>query len=386
MELTSPPGRITPMPRAVIAAYARTPFHFARKGALARVRPDDLAAVAIRGVLERSGVDPEAIEDVTLGCAFPEAEQGMNVGRIAGVIAGLPRSVAGATVNRFCGSAMQAVHSAAGAIAMDAGSAFVAGGVESMSRVPMVGFNFLPNPKLAESYPQIYMSMGETAENVAERFGVPRERQEAFAVESQRKAAAARADGRLAVEIVPVGEVAEDGCIRPDTTAEGLAELKPAFRAGGSVTAGTSSPLTDGATAVLVTSKRFAHEHGLEPLAVIRGFAVSGCDPEIMGIGPVGAVRKLLERAGLTIDDVDVMELNEAFASQSVAVIEELGIDPAKVNVDGGAIALGHPLGATGARITGKAAQLLCRDGGRYAVATQCIGGGQGIATLLEGL
>jgi acetyl-CoA acyltransferase len=372
------------MPRAVIAAYARTPFHFARKGALARVRPDDLAAIAIRGVLDRSGVDPELVEDVTLGCAFPEAEQGMNVGRIAGVIAGLPRSVAGATVNRFCGSAMQAIHSAAGAIAMDAGDAFVAGGVESMSRVPMVGFNFLPNPKLAESYPQIYMSMGETAENVAERFGVPRERQEAFAVESQRKAAAARADGRLAAEIVPVGEVAEDGCIRPDTTAAALAELKPAFRSDGSVTAGTSSPLTDGATAVLVTSKRFAKEHGLVPLAVIRGFAVSGCDPEIMGIGPVGAVRKLLDRAGLTIDDVDVMELNEAFASQSVAVVEELGIDPAKVNVDGGAIALGHPLGATGARITGKAAQLLARDGGRYAVATQCIGGGQGIATLLE--
>jgi acetyl-CoA acyltransferase len=372
------------MPRAVIAAYARTPFHFARKGALARVRPDDLAAVAIRGVLDRSGLDPAEVEDVTLGCAFPEAEQGMNVGRIAGVIAGLPRSVAGATVNRFCGSAMQAIHSAAGAIAMDAGSAFIAGGVESMSRVPMIGFNFMPNPELAESYPQIYMSMGETAENVAERFGVDRARQEAFAVESQRKAAAARADGRLAAEIVPVGEVAEDGCIRPDTTAEGLAELKPAFRSGGSVTAGTSSPLTDGATAVLVTSKRFAKEHGLEPLAVIRGFAVSGCDPEIMGIGPVGAVRKLLDRAGLTIADVDLMELNEAFASQSVAVVEELGIDPAKVNVDGGAIALGHPLGATGARITGKAAQLLQRDGGRYAVATQCIGGGQGIATLLE--
>jgi acetyl-CoA acyltransferase len=372
------------MPRAVIAAYARTPFHFARKGALARVRPDDLAAVAIRGVLDRSGLDPAEVEDVTLGCAFPEAEQGMNVGRIAGVIAGLPRSVAGATVNRFCGSAMQAIHSAAGAIAMDAGSAFIAGGVESMSRVPMIGFNFMPNPELAESYPQIYMSMGETAENVAERFGVDRARQEAFAVESQRKAAAARADGRLAAEIVAVGEVAEDGCIRPDTTAEGLAELKPAFRSGGSVTAGTSSPLTDGATAVLVTSKRFAKEHGLEPLAVIRGFAVSGCDPEIMGIGPVGAVRKLLDRAGLTIADVDLMELNEAFASQSVAVVEELGIDPAKVNVDGGAIALGHPLGATGARITGKAAQLLQRDGGRYAVATQCIGGGQGIATLLE--
>jgi acetyl-CoA acyltransferase len=374
--------------QVVIAGYVRSPFAPAHKGELRELRPDELGGQVVRALVERTGVAPDAIEDVTMGCAFPEGEQGMNVGRIVGVLAGLPRSVAGATVNRFCGSAMQAIHTAAGSIAMGMGEAYVAGGTESMSRVPMVGFNFLPHPGLAESYPQIYISMGETAEHVARRYGVTRERQEAFAVGSQQRAAAAQADGRLAEEIAPVhvGDhvVEQDGCLRPATTAEGLAALKPAFQADGTVTAGTSSPLTDGATACLVTSAAFARREGLEPLAAIRGFAVSGCDPEVMGIGPVKAVQKVLERAGLTIADVDVMELNEAFASQSVAVIEELGIDPARVNLDGGAIALGHPLGATGARITGKAAQLLRRTGGRYAVSTQCIGGGQGIATLLE--
>ncbi len=372
------------MPRVVIAAYARSPFHFARKGDLARVRPDDLAGAVVRAVVERAGVDPASIEDVGLGCAFPEGEQGMNLGRIVGVLAGLPRSVAGQTVNRFCGSSMQAVHTAAGSIAMGAGEAYVAAGVESMSRVPMVGFNFLPNPELVESYPQIYIAMGETAENVADRFGIGREAQEAFAVTSQRKAAEARSAGRLRDEIVPIGGVEEDGCIRADTTAEGLAALAPAFRADGSVTAGTSSPLTDGAAGVLVASEEYAARNGLESLAVVRSFAVSGCDPEIMGMGPVQAVRKAIARAGIGIDEIDLMELNEAFASQALAVISELGIDPARVNLDGGAIALGHPLGATGARITGKAAALLRREGGRYAVATQCIGGGQGIATVLE--
>jgi acetyl-CoA acyltransferase len=372
--------------RVVIAGYVRSPFQFAHKGAFTTMRPDELGGRVVRALVERTGVDPATIEDVTMGCAFPEGEQGMNVGRIVGVLAGLPRSVGGATVNRFCGSAMQAIHTAAGSIRMGAGDAYIAGGTESMSRVPMVGFNFLPHPGLAESYPQIYMSMGETAENVAERWGVSRERQEAFAVESQRKAAEARAAGRLAAEIVPIDDVVEDGCIRPGTTIEALAGLKPAFRADGSVTAGTASPLTDGATAVLVCSESYADRHGLTPLAAIRSFAVSGCDPEVMGIGPVRSTQKVLERAGITIDQVDYMELNEAFASQSVAVIEELGIDPARVNVDGGAIALGHPLGATGARITGKAAQLLHREGGRFAVSTQCIGGGQGIATLLEAI
>ena len=374
--------------RAVIAGYARSPFQPARKGELIDVRPDELCGQIVRALVERSGVDPAGLEDVTVGCAFPEGEQGMNLGRIAGVLAGLPSSVAGATINRFCGSSMQAVHSAAGSIAAGMGEAFVAAGVESMSRVPGMEGSYDPHPGLVASYPQIYLSMGETAERVAERFGVPRARQEAFAVESQRKAAEAQAAGRLTAEIVPVRdgghEVAADGCLRPGTTADALAALLPAFRPDGSVTAGTSSPLTDGAAACLVTSAGYAERNDLEPLAAIRAFAVSGCEPEIMGIGPIEATRKVLARARLTIDDIDLIELNEAFASQALAVMDELGIDPARVNLDGGAIALGHPLGATGARITGKAAQLLQRNGGRYAVATQCIGGGQGIATLLE--
>jgi acetyl-CoA acyltransferase len=372
----------------VIAGYVRSPFQPARKGGLVDMRPDELCGQVVRALVERCGVDGATIEDVTVGCAFPEGEQGMNLGRIAGVLAGLPRSVAGATVNRFCGSSMQAVHSAAGAIALGMGEAYVAAGVESMSRVPGAETSYEPHPGLAASFPQLYLTMGETAEEVAERFGVPRERQEAFAVESQRKAAEAQAGGRLSSEIAPVRagerEIAVDGCLRPGTTADVLATLAPAFRPDGTVTAGTSSPLTDGAAACLVTTPGYAARHRLEPLAAIRAFAVSGCEPEIMGIGPIEATRKVLERARLTMDDIDVIELNEAFASQAVAVIDALGIDPARVNLDGGAIAIGHPLGATGARITGKAAQLLQRSGGRYAVATQCIGGGQGIATLLE--
>jgi acetyl-CoA acyltransferase len=374
----------------VIAGYVRSPFAPARKGELVDVRPDELCGQVVRALIERSGVDGASIEDVTVGCAFPEGEQGMNLGRIAGVLAGLPRSVAGATVNRFCGSSMQAVHTAAGAIALGMGEAYVAAGVESMTRVPYGGAGYEPHPGLAASYPQLYLAMGETAEEVAQRFGVSRERQEAFAVESQRKAAEARAAGRLDAELTPVRagghEVTSDGCLRPGTTAEVLATLAPAFRPDGTVTAGTSSPLTDGAAACLVTTPEYAARHGLEPLAAIRAFAVSGCEPEIMGIGPIEATRKVLARVQLTIGDIDVLELNEAFASQAVAVIDALGVDPERVNLDGGAIALGHPLGATGARITGKAAQLLRRSGGRYAVATQCIGGGQGIATLLEAI
>jgi len=370
--------------RALICGYVRSPFQPARRGSLAGVRPDDLAGRVVAALVERTGVDPDVIEDVTLGCAFPEGEQGMNLGRIVAVLAGLPRTVGGSTVNRFCGSSMQAVHTAAGAIAMGAGDAYVCAGVESMTRVPMGGFNPLYNPALAESYPQIYISMGETAENVAERYGVSRAEQEQFALGSQRKAAQAQAGGRLAEELVAVGEVTADGCPRPDTTLDGLAGLEPAFAAGGTVTAGTSSPLTDGAAAVLVASESYAERAGLEPLAAIRSIAISGCDPAVMGIGPVASSRKALERASISAADLDVVELNEAFASQAVACLRELGIDQGRVNPDGGAIALGHPLGATGARITGKAAQLLRRTGGRYALATQCIGGGQGIATVLE--
>jgi len=379
----------------VIAGFARTPFHFAKKGALVNVRPDDLAAVAIRALVARSGIDPAELEDVLMGCAYPEAEQGSNMARITLLLAGLPQSIGGATINRFCGSSMTAIHTAAGQIAFGSGEAFVCAGVESMTRVPQGGFNPSPNPRFrrpnmpdAEFMTEAYISMGETAENVASRYAVSRADQDAFAVESQRKAAAAQAAGRLADEIVavttPEGVVDRDGCLRPQTTADVLATLKPAFRPDGTVTAGTSSPLTDGASAVLVCSESFAKRNGLVVLARIRATAVAGLEPEIMGMGPVPATRKALARAGLSIDDIDVVEINEAFASQSLACIRELRIRPEAVNVDGGAIALGHPLGATGARITGKAAQILARTGGRYALATQCIGGGQGVATILE--
>ncbi|MDP6121818.1 MAG: thiolase family protein, partial [Rhodospirillales bacterium] len=271
---------------------------------------------------------------------------------------------------------------------MGAGETFICAGVESMTRVPMGGYNPMPNPGLYKSYPEAYASMGETAENVATRYQIGRDAQEVFAVESQAQAAAAQAAGKLDDEIVAIthdgARIDKDGCIRPDTTAEGLAELKPAFDENGTVTAGTSSPLTDGAAATLVCSEDYAERNGLEPLARLKSIAVAGCEPEIMGIGPVHATRKALERAGLSVGDIDVTELNEAFASQALACIRDLQLDSATVNLDGGAIAFGHPLGATGARITGKAAALMKREGGRYALSTQCIGGGQGIATVLE--
>ena len=381
------------MSKALIAGYARTPFHFARKGKLASVRPDDLAAIALRGLAARLGLDPALIEDVVMGCAYPEGEQGANVGRIAALLAGFPDTVGGATINRFCGSSMTAVHYAAGQIAIGAGEAFVCAGVESMTRVPQGGFSFSPNPRfkgpntpIAEFPIEMYVSMGQTAENVAARYRVSRLDQERFALVSQQKAAAAFADGRLSAEVISVstadGLVEADGCLRPQTTLEGLAQLKPAF--GGTVTAGTASPLTDGAAAVLVCSEEFARVHGLAVLAQIRATAVAGVAPDIMGMGPVPATRKALARAGLTIDNIEVVELNEAFASQAVACMRDLGIPPERTNIDGGAIALGHPLGATGARIIGKAAQILKREGKRFALATQCIGGGQGIATVLE--
>lgn len=373
---------------AVIVGYARTPFHFAHKGALARVRPDDLAATAIKAAVERAGIPPEDIEDLQMGCAFPEGEQGLNIARLTALLAGLPQSVAGATVNRFCGSSMQGIHNAAGAIALGAGDLFVCAGIESMSRVPMMGFNPLPHPGLAERVPGAYMAMGITAENLVRKYKIGRDRQEEFALKSQQRAAAAQAAGKLDAEIAPVGSgndlVAKDGCIRPGTTLEDLKSLKPAFEASGTVTAGTSSPLTDGASAVLVASEDYAKAHGLEPLARIKSIAVSGCAPEIMGIGPVAATRKALARAKLVIDDIDLTEINEAFAVQVLACADELELDLETANLDGGAIALGHPLGATGARITGKAAQLLKREGKEFALATQCIGGGQGIATILE--
>jgi acetyl-CoA acyltransferase len=376
------------MTNVVIAGYARSPFTLAKKGALARVRPDDLAAKVIRGLVEKTKVAPEDIEDIFVGCAFPEGEQGMNVARLIGLLADLPLSVGGATVNRFCGSSMQAVHMAAGQIKLDAGEVFIAAGVESMSRVPMGGYNPLFNPVLNKKQPGAYMGMGETAENVARKWQITRDQQEEFAVLSQQKAGRAQAEGRFTDEIVPIhanGSVVDsDGCIRAGTTKEALAGLKLAFDQEGTVTAGTSSPLTDGASAVLVCSEEYAHKHGLDVLARIRSVGVAGVEPEIMGIGPVRSSKKALDRAGLKGGDMDVVELNEAFASQALASISEIGFRHETVNLDGGAIAIGHPLGATGARIVGKAAALLKREGGKYAIATQCIGGGQGIATVLE--
>ncbi len=372
----------------VLAGYKRSPFHFAHKGKLASIRPDDLTAQIINAMVDDTGVEVNDIEDLILGCAFPEAEQGFNLARLLVGLTGLPKSVAGTTVNRFCGSSMQSIHMAAGAIMAGTGDAFIAAGVESMSRVPMTGYNPMPNPKLYEDKPGYYMSMGHTAENIAKKYKIDRDDQDEFAYQSHKKASKAAGDGHFDNEITPIAigddTIDGDGCIRPDTSCKKLGELSPSFDQHGSVTAGTSSPLTDGAVAVLVTSQEYARKHDLPILARIKSMAVAGCDPTIMGIGPVPAAKKALARADLDIADIDVIELNEAFAAQSLAVIHDLGLDKSRVNMDGGAIALGHPLGASGGRITAKAADILTRTGGKYALATMCIGGGQGIATILE--
>ncbi len=378
------------MSNVVIAGYVRSAFHLANKGALRKTRPDDMAGTVIKGLVDKTKVNPDHIEDLIMGCAFPEAEQGFNIGRCVVFVAGLPVSVAGVTVNRFCGSSMQSIHQAAGAIKMGAGDAFICAGVESMSRIPMGGYNPMPNPSLISLGSKAYIGMGETAENLADKYKIDRTKQELFAVESHKRAAAAQAAGKFKDEIIPVkgegGMVDADGCIRADTTLEGLAGLKTAFKEGGTVTAGTSSPLTDGVSAVLVCSEEYAAKNNLKPLARILSVAVAGCAPEIMGIGPVPAAQKALARAGLKLNQIDLIELNEAFAAQSLSVVQELGLDLSKTNIDGGAIALGHPLGASGGRITGKLASLLQREKKKYGLATMCIGGGQGIATILEAM
>ncbi len=374
------------MKHAVIVEYVRSPFTFAKKGELARVRPDDLVGEVIKALIEKSNITTQDIEDIKVGCAFPEGEQGLNIARLAGFIAGVPFSAGGVTTNRFCGSSMQVIHDAVGAIACNAGDIFICAGVESMSRVPMTGFNPLPNPELYEKNPNAYEAMGITAENIAVKYKISREEQDEFALQSHKKAANAQLEDKFDDEIVTIGNVNKDGCIRHDANIDSLSNLKPAFDTQGTVTAATSSPLTDGASAILIVSEEYADKHELNKIARIKSFAVAGCEPKIMGIGPVEATKKALDRAGLTISDIDIIELNEAFSSQAIAVIRDLGIDTTKLNIDGGAIALGHPLGATGARITGKAASLLKREGGKYALATQCIGGGQGIATILEAI
>lgn len=372
------------MTAAVICGFARSPFTLATKGELAKTRPDDLLAQVIKGLLAKTPLKQGDIEDLIVGCAFPEGEQGFNIGRMTALLAGLPLTVAGVTVNRWCGSSMEAIHMATGRIATGSGDLFLAGGVESMTRIPMGGFNPSPNPTLYDAMPQAYMSMGLTAENVCKKFNIPRAEQEKFALTSHQKAAAAD----LSQEIIPIktkaGDVTKDGCIRPDTSLEKMATLAPAFDASGTVTAATSSPVTDGASLTIVASEAYADKNGLPKLARIKSMSVVGLEPEIMGMGPVEASRKALARAGLKISDMDFVELNEAFAVQAMAVVKELGIDESKLNVEGGAVALGHPLGASGARVTGKAAMLLNKRGGKYALSCLCIGGGMGMATVLE--
>jgi 3-oxoadipyl-CoA thiolase len=384
----------------VILSAVRTPVG-RYGGGLAEVRPDDLAATAIAAAVERAGVKADEIEDVYFGCANQAGEDNRNVARMAALLAGLPESVAGVTVNRLCASGLSAVIGACHAIAAGDGELFVAGGVESMSRAPLamgkperafprgnqtvwdttLGWRF-PNSRMEAMFP--LESMGETGENVAERWGVSREEQDAFALESQRRWAAADAAGRFADELVPVGDLANDEHPRPDTDAGKLAALKPAFRTDGTVTAGNSSGINDGAAALVVASEKKAKELGADPLGAFVGSAVAGVDPRVMGIGPVPAVRKLLGRVGIDAAVIDLVELNEAFASQSLVVIRELGLDPAKVNVNGGAIALGHPLGMSGARLVVSLLHELRRRGGRYGLATLCVGVGQGQAALFE--
>jgi acetyl-CoA acetyltransferase family protein len=394
------------MPEAVVVSAVRTPIGRAVKGSLKDVRADDLAALAVRAAVERvPNLDLSLIEDVILGCAMPEGEQGMNVARVVTALAGLPYTAGGVTVNRFCASSLQAFNMAAQNILLGMGDAYVAGGIESMSRVPMGGFNPDFNPKLVNNpqgidicgrpgtknsgFDEVYISMGMTAENLAQRYHISREAQDRFALRSHQRAIAATDNGIFAREIVPVplpdGKTMKiDDGPRRDTSLERLAALEPAFLKGGSVTAGNSSPLNDGASAVVVMSAEKARELGIKPIARVLSMAVQGVEPDVMGIGPVGAVTKALKRANLKLSDIDLIELNEAFAVQNLAVIQELGIDEEKLNVHGGAIALGHPLGCSGARLVATLMNALQTYDKRLGLATLCVGGGQGVATIFE--
>jgi acetyl-CoA acyltransferase len=380
----------------VIAEAVRSAVGRGHKGTLATKRPDELAADVIRGLLARVPAVRGKIDDVMLGCAMPEGEQGLNVARLISLLADLGPQVPAQTINRFCSSGLQAIASAAGSVAIGTNDIVIAGGVESMTYVPMTGFHLSASPELMEKLPGANTPMGITAENVAKRFGVSRQQQDEFAFKSQQKAKTALETGKFRDEIVPVRALGYDNGTRvyrdftvdelprPDTTLEGLAKLPPAFAQGGSVTAGNSSPISDGAAACIVTSREKANELGITPLGIFRAFVTVGVDPEIMGIGPLPAVQKLLAKTNLKVSDIDLFELNEAFASQSVYCQRELGIPDDRINVNGGAIALGHPLGCTGAKLTASALYELRRRGGRYAVVTMCIGGGQGAAGLFE--
>jgi len=374
--------------KAVIVDWMRSPFHRAHKGSLKDVRPDEIAGQVAKSLLSRNNIESSDIDDLLLGCAYPEGEQGYNLGRIITYLGGLPNSVPGATFNRLCGSSMQTILTAAANIESGWGDCFLCGGVESMTRIKRRGFNWSPHPELEIKFPEAYINMGLTAENVAESYSISRESQEEFALHSHIKSNFAQQSGHFIDEISPIivdnSVIDSDGCIRPNTNLESMASLKPVFKEGGSVTAATSSPLTDGAVFALVCSEDFAISNNLQPLARIVSGAVTGCPPELMGLGPIEATKLCLSRAGWEIGDVDIFELNEAFSSQSLACIDELKIDLNKVNLDGGALSIGHPLGASGARITGKAASLLQRTNTNRAIATMCIGGGMGIAIALE--
>jgi acetyl-CoA acetyltransferase family protein len=383
------------MKEAVIVAAVRSPMGRAEKGLLANMRIDDLGALILKEALKRvPQLDPNEIEDVLVGCAMPEGEQGMNLARNVSLLAGVPQSAAATTVNRFCASGLETINTAALHIMHGNGEVYVAGGVETMSHVPMGGFNPSLNEKFFEpGAPQAYISMGLTAENVAAKYKVSREDQDKFAASSHQKAAKAHQEGRFKNEMIPVEVTLPDGKkavldkdenVRPDTTIEKLAGLKPVFKEGGSVTAGNSSPLTDGAAFVILMSADRAKALGVKPLAKIRAMAVAGCDPAYMGMGPVPAVKKVLKRAGLTIKDIDVIELNEAFAAQGLAVLRELEADLGRVNPNGGAIALGHPLGCSGARIMGTLINDLISQNKTIGLETMCVGGGQGAATIIE--
>ena len=376
------------MTNAVLVGFKRSPFTIANKGLLANVRPEDILSQVINDLIKTTNINKDDIEDIIAGCAYPEGTQGYNIAKIVSFMTDMPEHVGGMTINRWCGSSMQAIHSAAGAISMNAGKVFICCGIESMTSVPINGLNYSPHPVLLKDQTNVYLSMGLTAENVAKKFNISRKEQQEFAIQSHAKAFKAQSLKSFDEEITVIKnqeiEVINDGAIRPNTNQEILDGLKLVFDQNGTVTAGTASPLTDGASATLVCDEEYAVSNNLPILARIKSIAINGCPPELMGLGPIGASLKALKRAQLNINDIDIVELNEAFASQSIACIKELQINPEIVNIDGGAIALGHPLGATGTRITAKAAYLMNKLNKKYALATQCIGLGQGIATVLE--
>ena len=369
--------------KAVIAGYSRSPFTMARKGELIDVKPVNLLAEVINNLVSKTNINKSEIEDIVIGCAFQTGEQCFNIGKLVTFLTNMDIKTSGMTVDRWCGSSMEGIHIAAGKIAMGSGKVFICGGVESMTRVN-TGFDAMPYPYDEKENPNVYFSMGITAENVAKQYSISRTEQQEFAISSHQKAFEAQSKGNFNDEIVAIGNCSKDSNIRPNSNQEKLDGLKLAFDQNGTVTAATSSPLTDGASATLICEEQYARDNNLEILARIVSTSVQGCKADTMGLGPIGATQKALERAKLTIKDIDIVELNEAFASQSLACIKDLQIDPKKVNIDGGALALGHPLGATGARITGKAAQLLKRENKKYALASQCIGLGMGIATIIE--